>query len=114
MATRTCHAPAVIIQRRPGNSRGAPADRVATSGAGANRAPGPVSGSGTIRTSWTSGEVVSTSTSAMPGTACGGLTVTNTRYAPASPSRNTSGLPTCADALRGSSVVATNPTIAQD
>ena len=59
-------------------------------------APGPVSGSGTMRISVTSSLVVSTSTSATPGIACGGLIVTKSRYGPAWPSRNTSGLPMCA------------------
>ncbi len=95
-ATRTCQAPAVIIQRCPVKSRASSDDRDATSGTGANRAPGPVSGSGTMRTSRTSSLVVSTSTSATPGIAYGGLIVTKTRYAPAWPSRKTSGLPMCA------------------
>ena len=75
-------APADIIQRWPVNKCGSSGERSATSGVGAKRAPSPVSGSGTIRTSrtsLTSDEVTSTSTSAMPGTACGGLTVTNAR-----------------------------------
>ena len=82
-ATRTCQAPAVIIQRCPVKSRGSLDDRDATSGTGANCAPGPVSGSGTMRTSRTSSLVVSTSTSATPGIACGGLIVTKILYGPA-------------------------------
>ena len=79
IATRTCHAPAVIIQRWPTNRRGSSADRAAMSGTGANCAPSPESGSGTMRTSFTSDEVVRISTSATPGTAYGGRTVTSTR-----------------------------------
>ena len=79
-ATRTCHAPAVIIHRLPVNSRGSAVDRDAQSGTGANCAPGPVNGSGTMRTSSMSSLVVSTSTSATPGIAYGGLTVTSSLY----------------------------------
>ena len=74
--------PAVIIQRWPVNSRASSGDRDATSGTGANCAPGPVSGSGTMRTSRTSSLVVRTSTSATPGIACGGLMVTKTLVRP--------------------------------
>src|SRR5215469_18924221 len=44
----------------------------------------------------TSGEALRTSISATPGITCGTRTVTNKRYGPASPSKKTSGLPTCA------------------
>jgi hypothetical protein len=92
--TRTCQAPARIIHSCPVYSRGSSLDRAVTSDAGANSAPGPDNGSGTIRTSRISGSKVRTSTPATPGIARGGLTVTSTRYGPARASRNTSGLPT--------------------
>ena len=81
--TRTCQAPAVIIQSWPVNSRGSSADRAARSATGANCAPGPVSGSGTIRTSRTSSLVVEDFDVGDARIACGGRTVTNTRYGPA-------------------------------
>ena len=106
--TRTCQAPAVIIHRWPVNERGSPGDRAARSATGANCAPGPLSGSGTMCTSRTSSAVVRMPTSATPGIAYGGRTVTNRRYGPARPSRKTSGLPTCAATLGCSARAATN------
>src|SRR5206468_355205 len=82
--------PAVISHKGPVNSRGSSCDRTAASGNGANRAPAPVSGSGTIRTSRTCGSIVRISTSATPGITRGGQIVTSSRYGPAELSTNTS------------------------
>ena len=61
-----------------GEEPGSSVERTARSGTGANSAPAPVSGSGTMWTSRTSSLVARTSTSATPGMAFGGRTVTST------------------------------------
>ena len=110
--SRTCHAPACISHKCPTKLCASSRSRRATSGTGDSFAPTPCAGSGTMvmRAPGSSGSATRAVTSAIPGTASGGRTVTRTRYGPAAPSKKTSGLPTCAHAVAGASAIARSTT----
>ena len=76
---RTCHDPVTISHSAPWKNCGSSLLRCATSAVGGCFAASPVNGSGVIRTSRIPGEAARISTSATPGIAAGGRTVTNRR-----------------------------------
>ncbi len=93
---RTCSEPRSISHELAVKNCGSAGARSAGSAVGGRSLPGPVSRSGWTSIDATSGDDARISICATPGMTLGMRIVTNSSYGPAWPSKNTSGLPTCA------------------